>query len=425
MLTTRPRGTNDILPGDVEHWRYLESVVHNLCSMYNYHEIRTPIFEHTELFARGVGNTTDIVEKEMYSFQDRGERNITLRPEGTAPTVRAFLENKIYSGPQPTKFYYMGPMFRYGRPQAGRFRQFHQFGVEVLGSQDPSLDAEVIALAMDYYKRLELKGLELHINSVGCPECRSVHKEKLKEFLQPNIDLLCSTCRQRYEKNPLRIFDCKSEDCQKLIDKAPTITDCLCEDCSEHFFKLQSYLKALNIDFILDSRLVRGLDYYTKTAFEVMVQGIGAQSSIGGGGRYDHLVEICGGSPTPGIGFAVGLERILLTMEQQGLLNHSVKKKGTFIATTASGQEIVAVKLLHQLRNLGISAEKDYLGRSLKAQLKYAYKLDYEFVLILGEEELTRGCVVLKTMETGQQKEIKLENVSTYIVNVNGGNENA
>jgi len=416
MLTTKPRGTNDILPGKVERWRELENVIHKICKEYGFQEIRTPIFEHTELFARGVGETTDIVEKEMYSFLDRGERSITLRPEGTAPTVRAFLENKFYAEPQPTKLYYIGPMFRYGRPQAGRFRQFHQFGVEVFSTDDPSIDAEVITLAMDFYQRLGLKGLELHLNSVGCSKCRPVHREKLLAHLKDRYEELCPTCQGRFEKNPLRIFDCKSPSCQELISTAPTITDCLCDECKEHFELVQKYLTGINVDYTVDKKLVRGLDYYTKTAFEIMVEDIGAQSSIGGGGRYDRLVKECGGDDTPGIGFAVGLERVLLTMEQQGLLKDQKFRQDVFVATVDPSLDLEAFKILKKLRSWGISAEKDYMGRSLKSQFKYADKLGVSHVIILGQEELANGCLTLKTMETGQQKLVQLTDLESELI---------
>lgn len=415
MLTTRPRGTNDIIPGKVEYWRKLEDTIHQICKEYGFREIRTPIFEHTELFTRGVGETTDIVEKEMYSFLDRGERNITLRPEGTAPTVRAFLENKFYAESQPTKLYYIGPMFRYGRPQAGRFRQFHQFGVEVFSSNDPSIDAEVIALAMDYYSRLGISGLELHLNSVGCAKCRPVHKQKLLEHLQEHYGNLCSTCQGRYEKNPLRIFDCKSESCQELISSAPTITDCLCDDCNSHFEQVQKYLKAIDVEYILNKKLVRGLDYYTKTAFEIMVKDIGAQSSIGGGGRYDRLVKECGGSDTPGIGFAMGLERVMLTMEQQGLLQENKFAQDVFVATVDPSLDLEGFKILNNLRKEGLSAEKDYMNRSLKSQLKLADKLGVAFVIIIGQDELSQGNVTVKSMNTGQQREVNLNDLVSYI----------
>lgn len=414
MLTTRPRGTGDILPGEVGKWQFLELTIRQICTEYGYSEIRTPIFEHTELFERGVGETTDIVEKEMYTFKDRGERSITLRPEGTASAVRAYLENKMYAGPQPVKEYYIGPMFRYDRPQAGRFRQFHQFGVEVFGSNDPALDAEVMAMAMELYGRLGLKNLELHINSVGCSRCRAVLREKLQEYFRPNLNNFCPNCQSRFERNPLRILDCKSERCQELGQGAPTTLDCLCAECEEHFRLTRAYLDTLGVPYILDNRLVRGLDYYTQTAFEIMASDIGAQSSIGGGGRYNGLIEACGGPPTPGIGYALGLERIILTMEKQGIKFPSSGKLDVYVVAADAAACAEAFKLLFKLRSAGFASDKDYLGRSLKAQMKYAGKIEARFVAILGSTELERGVVSLKDMSTGKQEEInfvELENV--------------
>ncbi|SMB98842.1 histidyl-tRNA synthetase [Thermanaeromonas toyohensis ToBE] len=414
MLTQRPRGTEDILPGDSEKWHYIEEMARSLCRLYGYREIRTPIFEHTELFQRGVGDTTDIVEKEMYTFLDRSERSLTLRPEGTAPVVRAFLEHRLYSGMLPVKLFYLGPMFRYGRPQAGRLRQFHQFGVEVFGSRDPSLDAEVISLAMDYYQRLGLKGLELHINSVGCPSCRSLHREKLKSYLKDKLKAFCTTCQDRFERNPLRIFDCKSPECQKLLKGAPTITSSLCPDCSQHFKEVLRYLKELDIPYLLDENLVRGLDYYTNTAFEIVAPGLGAQSSIGGGGRYDGLVEACGGPSIPGIGFGLGLERTLLALEAQ---NKEIKVDSgieVVVATVGEGLETAALKLLSLLREHNIAADKDYLGRSLKAQMKYAHRYPARLVIILGQEELARGQATVRNLKTGEQKEVPWEDLVAF-----------
>ncbi|MCL6557338.1 MAG: histidine--tRNA ligase, partial [Firmicutes bacterium] len=316
MITARPRGTADILPADAEKWRYVEDIFRRVCLEYNYGEVRTPVFEHTELFERGVGDTTDIVEKEMYTFRDRGDRSVTLRPEGTAPVVRAYLENNLQAGTQPVKLYYMGPMFRYDKPQAGRYRQFHQLGAEVLGSDDPAVDAELMAMVMDFYGRLGLTQLELHINSVGCPQCRSVLRARLQDFFHPVRDQLCINCRGRLAKNPLRVLDCKLEKCNQLAGGAPTTLDCLCGDCGSRFAKVKNYLDRLGIPYRVNGRLVRGLDYYTHTAFEVMAPGIGAQSSIGGGGRYNGLVEVCGGPPTPGVGFAAGMDRIALVLSQ-------------------------------------------------------------------------------------------------------------
>lgn len=415
MLTTRPRGTNDFLPGEIEKWQYLEQLTRQVCREYGYGEVRTPIFEHTELFARGVGETTDIVEKEMYTFKDRGDRSNTLRPEGTAAAVRAYVENKLYALPQPIKLFYTGPMFRYDRPQAGRYRQFHQFGVEVFGTDDPSMDAEVITMAMDIYERIGLKNLELHINSVGCPECRPVLREQLQEYFRPHLASLCPNCQGRFERNPLRILDCKNEKCQEIGKAAPTTLDASCPACSTHFAEVQAYLDAVGVEYIVDNRLVRGLDYYTRTAFEIMTRDIGAQSSIGGGGRYNGLVEAVGGPTTPGIGFALGLERILLTAENQGVKFPVSRGPEVFIATVGNGVAKQAFALLQELRQQGIATEKDFLGRSLKAQMKYAGKLDARVVIILGEEEYARGVAVVRDMQAGQQAEVPLQGLGDFI----------
>ncbi|WP_366922580.1 histidine--tRNA ligase [Metallumcola ferriviriculae] len=424
MLTTRPRGTNDQLPLQTLLWRKVEAVIHQICADYGYQEIRTPIFEHTELFKRGVGETTDIVEKEMYTFTDRGDRSLTLRPEGTAPAVRAFLENKMYADAQPTKLYYLGPMFRYGRPQAGRFRQFHQFGIEVFGSKDPVVDAEVITLAMDFYRRLGLKGLELHINSVGCPKCRMEHKQALHEFLEPKKDSLCETCQGRRERNPLRIFDCKSPVCQELIFGAPTVTSMLCPECAEHFEQVQQYLQLVGVPFAVDETMVRGIDYYTNTAFEIVVDGIGAQSSIAGGGRYDGLMEDCGGPSTPGIGFGQGLERILATMEQQGLVTTDDSKLDLFIVTMDDKAKQRSFVLLEQLRNNHVRSDHDVMKRSVKAQMKQADRMGANYCLIIGEVELKENKAVLKDMTSGEQEEIALEDVVEIVTAKAAGRKN-
>jgi histidyl-tRNA synthetase len=415
MLTTRPRGTNDIIPGEVEKWRWVENQFYRICAHYGYNEIRTPVFEHTELFQRGVGDTTDIVEKEMYTFMDRGGRSVTLRPENTAPAVRAYLENKLYAGPQPVKLFYSGPMFRYDRPQAGRFRQFHQVGAEVFGSADPAADSEVIAMTMDFYGRLGLKNLDLHINSVGCPECRPVQRRELKKYFQPHLDILCRNCQDRFEKNPLRILDCKEQRCAEAGVNAPATIDCLCQDCTSHFEQVKKNLDLLNINYVIDRRLVRGLDYYTHTAFEIMATDIGAQSSIGGGGRYNGLIETCGGPPTPGVGYALGIERIILAMERQGVTMSTVSKPEVFVVTAGMEAADAAFKLLFSLRSAGISADKDYLGRSLKAQMKYAGKTGVRFVVIIGEEELERGSALVRDMSAGKQETIIFENIIGYL----------
>jgi histidyl-tRNA synthetase len=409
VLTTRPRGTNDFLPGETEKWQYIENILREICERFDYHEIRLPLFEHTELFQRGVGETTDIVEKEMYTFIDRGKRSITLRPEGTASTVRAYLENKLYALPQPVKMYYMGPMFRYERPQAGRYRQFHQFGVEVFGSADPGLDAEVISLAMNFYHQLGLKGLEVRLSSVGCPKCRPQHRESLQKFLEKDLHRLCRDCQGRYERNPLRILDCKNPECMGIGTNAPTILNNLCSECREHFDSVKKYLEVTGIKYRVDERLVRGLDYYTKTAFEIIVHEIGAQSAICGGGRYDGLVESLGGPSIPGVGFAMGLERIFPSLESQGIKITPEHNLDVFLIALGQEADKKAFQILMNMRLEGLKADKDYLGRSLKAQMKTADRHHAKYVLILGENELEKGTVVLRFMETSEQKEVPLE----------------
>lgn len=411
MLTSRPRGTNDILPGQVEKWLFIEDTMRQLCREYNYKEIRTPLFEHTELFVRGVGETTDIVEKEMYTFKDRGGRSITLRPEGTAPVVRAYLENKLSSGPQPVKLYYIGPMFRYDRPQAGRYRQFHQLGVEVFGSHHPGVDAEVMAMAMEFYTRVGLKNMELHVNSVGCPQCRPRLREKLQEYFRPRLDELCSNCRERFDRNPLRIIDCKNFRCQEVGVEAPTTIECLCRDCRQHFETVCKHLELLHIPYIINNKLVRGLDYYTHTAFEIMAPDIGAQSSVGGGGRYNGLIEACGGPSIPGIGYALGMERIILAMDRQGVEVEASPGPDVFVAVFTPEDKPKAFEMLFKLRREGISADQDYQNRSLKAQMKYASKIKARYTLLLGGDELKRGAAILREMDTGNQEEVPLEEV--------------
>ncbi len=415
MLTTRPRGTNDILPDEVHRWQYLERTIAELCRHYGYQEIRTPVFEHTELFYRGVGETTDIVEKEMYTFLDRGGRSLTLRPEGTAPVVRALLEHGLHSGMLPLKLYYVGPMFRFSRPQAGRFRQFHQFGVEVIGSKDPAVDAEVIAMAMDLYHRLGLMDLDLMVNSVGCPACRPVHREVLQAHLGPVVAELCPTCQGRYGKNPLRIMDCKGTRCQELVRHAPTITHSLCPDCRQHFQGVLRYLEIAGIKYRVEERLVRGLDYYTNTAFEIMAGGIGAQSAIGGGGRYDGLVEACGGPSLPGVGFGLGLERILLAMAEQGIGPSPTPVVEVYVAAAGSEARQHVFGLLQHLRLAGLSAASDNMERSLKAQFKQADRYGARFNVIIGEEELESGTVIIRDMREGNQEQVSLRDAVGYL----------
>ncbi|KLU66457.1 histidine--tRNA ligase [Desulfosporosinus acididurans] len=408
MAIQRPKGTQDLLPGTVEQWQYLEETIRKVCRDYGYEEIRTPIFEATELFQRGVGQTTDIVKKEMYTFLDKGDRSMTLRPEGTASVCRAYVEDKLYGQSQPVKLYYSGPMFRYERPQSGRFRQFHQFGVEVLGADQPIVDAEVICLVWDLYQRLGLKGLEVHLNSVGCPTCRAAHREQLQRFLTTRKSELCQDCQERYERNPLRILDCKNPNCQAVTEGAPTTLDTLCDDCRSHFEKVLSLLSGAGVAYRVDPRLVRGLDYYTKTAFEVMVEEIGAQSAICGGGRYDGLVEEIGGPATPGIGFAMGLERVLAALQVQGKFPDPKPKLFAMLIALGDKAQNEGFTMMNALRGKGVPVRMDLLGRSLKAQLKAANREGAEFALILGEEELERQVLLLRDLNSGEQTEVPL-----------------
>ncbi len=415
MLTTAPRGTKDIMPEDVKSWRYLEETMRKICAQYGYKEIRTPVFEHTELFLRGIGETTDVVEKEMYTFNDRGNRSITLRPENTASAVRAYIEHKLYAEPAPTKLFYIGPMFRYDRPQAGRYRQFHQFGVEALGIQGPNIDAEIILLAVQILQSLGLKDLKLKINSVGCPKCRPLHREKLQAFFKPHFDELCKDCQSRFDRNPLRLLDCKNPHCQELGQGAPSLEECLCDDCREHFEGLKKLLTAAGIEYEVDHNLVRGLDYYTKTAFEIQYKPLGAQSAVCGGGRYDGLIEEVGGPATPGIGFAMGMERVLLALESQNLLPQEQESIDVF--AVCPQQEIFpdVFKTVINLRRAGFKAEFDFQGRSMKAQMKQANKTNAKYVLIFGEDEFARGQVVLRNMSNSEQTEIAITDIITKL----------
>ena len=415
MLTNAPRGTKDILPDQIGNWQYLENEIRKICAVYGYEEIRTPTFEHTELFKRGIGETTDVVEKEMYTFTDKGDRSITLRPENTASVVRAYLQNKLYGDGGLVKLFYIGSMFRYDRPQAGRLREFHQFGVEALGEKNPSLDAEIILLAWNFLKNLGLDDLELKINTVGCPKCRPVYRQKLQHYFGEYHDELCKDCKSRLEKNPLRVLDCKVDADKDFMDDAPKIETCLCDECREHFAKVKTFLTAAGVDFKIDSKLVRGLDYYTKTAFEIQYTPLGAQSAVAGGGRYDGLVEEIGGVPTPGIGFAAGLERILIALEKQGINNSAQKKLDAFIVTAGSAAEVYGFELLNSLRQKNIAVTMDFASRSIKAQMKQASKSGAKFALIIGEDEVNEKSVTVKNLETSAQEKISFDEVSAYI----------
>ncbi|RTE08285.1 histidine--tRNA ligase [Paenibacillus whitsoniae] len=412
MSIQKPKGTQDLLPGEVEKWQYLESKARELCQRFNYKEIRSPIFESTELFSRGVGETTDIVEKEMYTFMDKGDRSISLRPEGTAGVVRAFVENKLYGIPDLTKLYYIGPMFRYEQPQAGRYRQFHQFGIEAFGSVDPSIDAEVIALGYTFYKEIGLKEVTVEINSVGTPSVRTAYREQLQAFFAPVKEKLCKDCQSRYDRNPMRILDCKID--AKYGEGAPDILEFLDEECTTHFNQVKEHLAAMDIPFRINPRLVRGLDYYTHTAFEYKAAGIGAIDTIGGGGRYNGLVGQIGGHGTdqPGVGLGLGLERILLVLQAQGVEIPKPEPLDVYLIGLGEAAEKQITKLLQQLRVQGLKAEKDYQGRKMKAQMKSADRFNATYVAILGDDELERGEITLKKMDTGTQVTVSLADLA-------------
>lgn len=415
MLTNAPRGTKDILPDTVGDWNYVEGEIRELCRRFGYSEIRTPIFEHTELFQRGIGEGTDVVDKEMYTFTDRGERSITLRPENTASAVRAYLQNKLYAQSNLVKLFYIGSMFRYDRPQAGRMREFHQFGVEALGEANPAVDAEVILLAMNLLEGLGLKDLELSINSVGCPKCRSKYRTMLQDFFRDKLEDLCEDCRSRFERSPLRILDCKKDSDKPYMADAPKITDCLCEECADHFAKLKDLLTSAGISFTHDPRLVRGLDYYTKTAFEIKYPPLGAQSAVAGGGRYDGLIEEMGGNPTPAVGFATGLERLLLALESQNLLPEKNRSVDAYVVALGEAAQAEGFKLLNSLRQQGLSAAMDFAGRSMKAQMKQANKLGAKYSVILGEDEIAEGVAMLRSMEDSSQAKVPMNQVAEKI----------
>lgn len=411
------RGTQDILPADAYKWNYMEGVIRDLCRKYGYGEIRTPIFEATELFQRGIGDTTDVVTKEMYTFTDRGGRSCTLRPENTASAVRAYLEHKLYGDQQVHKLFYIGSMFRYDRPQAGRYREFHQFGVEVLGADSPAADAEAISLAYTLFQKLGLKDLVLHINSIGCPKCRPVYRQTLIDYFRASDEPLCEDCRERLEKNPLRVLDCKEDSQKESVKHAPEITDYLCDECREKYEALKKYLTALGIPYEEDPRLVRGLDYYTNTAFEIQYTPLGAQSAICGGGRYDGLVEEIGGPHTPSVGFAVGLERLLLALEMQHLIPEPVQTGHVYIAALGKDAVAAGMKIQQELRAKGIPTDMDLQGKSLKGQMKQAGKSGAGVTVIIGEDELAKGEAVVKNMDAGTQENISFETVSSYIAN--------
>ncbi len=414
-MINKPRGTEDILPIDSPLWQKIEAAAREVCDTFGYREIRTPVFEDTALFQRGVGDTTDVVQKEMYTFEDKGGRSITLRPEGTASLARSFIENSLYADPQPTKLFYLISCYRYEKPQSGRLREFHQFGIECFGGTTDATDAEVITLALSFFEKLGVHGLKLNLNSIGCPVCKKEYNEKLREYFSQHQDKLCDTCHTRLEKNPMRIIDCKSEICSGIAKDAPKMIEHLCPDCKEHFEKTLRYLDAVGISYTIDSSIVRGLDYYTRTVFEITSDQLGAQSTVCGGGRYNGLVEELGGKPTEGIGFAVGLERLIMIMKSQGLDQElPPSRPDIFIAAIGEDADIAAQTLVYDLRKKGCRAERDLCGRSIKAQMKYANKLNAAFSIVLGEDEISNQTAELKNMADGTSQSVTLSADEIY-----------
>ena len=410
-----PKGTKDILPKDSYKWQYIEKMARQTASEFAVSEIRTPTFEHTEVFLRGVGETTDIVNKEMYTFLDKGDRSITLKPEGTAGVARAFVENGMHSLALPAKLFYITPCFRYERPQAGRLREFHQFGVEVLGSPSPVTDAETIILAKTFLDRIGAKNITLYLNSIGCADCRKKYGEALKEYLSDNFNELCDLCKERFAKNPMRVLDCKNPECKKLTENAPKILDYICPECSEHFEKVKELLTISGVEYKINAGIVRGLDYYTKTVFEFVSENIGAQGTVCGGGRYDKLISEFGGPNVPGIGFATGIERILLLLEKSGVEIPNPNGVKIYLAPMGSEESKKAFELTALLRKEGIIAETDHMNRGIKAQFKYADKIGAEFVAVIGSNELAQGEVKVKNMLDGREETVKFSDLCAYI----------
>ena len=411
-----PKGTKDVLPAESYKWHYIENIVRDITGKYGFSEIRTPTFEHTELFLRGVGETTDIVNKEMYTFEDKGKRSITLKPEGTAGVARSYVENGLSEAPQPMKMYYITPVFRYERPQAGRLREHHQFGIELYGSDSPYADVEVISVAKTLFDRLGIENLELNINSIGCPVCRAEYNKALKDYLKDHIDGMCPTCKERLDKNPLRILDCKEERCKAINANAPKVIDYLCDDCRNHHETVKNILTSLGISFKVNPNIVRGLDYYTKTVFEFVSTSIGAQGTVCGGGRYNNLVKEVGGKPTPAVGFGMGIERLIMVLEALGLSLGENDVPSVYLAPLSQNEMMDTYRLVAELRAKGVSVDTDIMGRSLKAQMKYAGKRGYKYVVVLGESELANGLAKIKIMATGEEVAVQINNLADEIL---------
>lgn len=406
------KGTNDILPSDIYKWQFVENKMLETAALFGFSEIRVPVFEHTEVFKRSVGDTTDVVQKEMYTFDDKGGRSITLRPELTAGVIRSVLENGLTNGPLPLKVCYIGGCYRYEKPQAGRLREFHQFGVECVGAAAPNADAEVISLAKQVLTNIGIEKISLEINSIGCPECRKNYQEALKEYFHKNIDTLCATCRDRLERNPMRILDCKSPICKEVCESAPVIIDYLCEDCENHFKEVQKHLDSADIKYTVNPKIVRGLDYYTRTVFEFVSGDIGAQSTVCGGGRYDGLIAQMGGQPTASLGFAMGIERLMMVLEAQKTELPKQNICDLYIAAMGENASLKATSLCNSLRNDGFKVQTDICSKGLKAQMKYADKIGAAFTLVLGDNELELNKANLKNMSTGKLLEVCLDDLS-------------
>ncbi len=410
VITKKIKGTEDVLPKDSYRWQFVEDVMRKESAAYGFKEIRTPVFEHTELFARGVGQTTDVVQKEMYTFDTKGGESVTLRPEGTAGAARAVLEHGLVNDSLPIKASYFVSCYRYEKPQAGRLREFHQFGLECYGTQSPAADAELICAAQSIFDRLGIKQLRLEINSIGCPTCRAEYHKALKEYFYGYKDELCETCNSRLEKNPMRILDCKSPVCSKIAQGAPKITDYLCDECKEHFASVQKYLDAAGVEYTVNPTIVRGLDYYTKTVFEFVTDFIGAQGTVCGGGRYDGLIEELGGKHLPSLGFAMGIERLLMLMDKQGIEIPKPSTCDLYVAVMGESASLKSFEIIKAVRSCGLIAETDIVGRGLRAQMKYADKIGAKFSMVLGDNEIEQGKAVIKNMSSGEQTEIVLDN---------------
>lgn len=410
VITKKIKGTEDVLPKDSYRWQFVEDVMRKESAAYGFKEIRTPVFEHTELFARGVGQTTDVVQKEMYTFDTKGGESVTLRPEGTAGAARAVLEHGLVNDSLPIKASYFVSCYRYEKPQAGRLREFHQFGLECYGTQSPAADAELICAAQSIFDRLGIKQLRLEINSIGCPTCRAEYHKALKEYFYGYKDELCETCNSRLEKNPMRILDCKSPVCSKIAQGAPKITDYLCDECKEHFASVQKYLDAAGVEYTVNPTIVRGLDYYTKTVFEFVTDFIGAQGTVCGGGRYDGLIEELGGKHLPSLGFAMGIERLLMLMDKQGIEIPKPSTCDLYVAVMGESASLKSFEIIKAVRSCGLIAETDIVGRGLRAQMKYADKIGAKFSMVLGDNEIEQGKAVIKNMSNGEQTEIVLDN---------------